>query len=147
MEALEISRAPKGQLWNQWSGGYGSRFASPELRKRMSEWATKRAESGGLKYFHDAAHTPEVYKKRGQTLKQTYRDRPEIVLQTAEKSSLWWSANKDAQRAKLTDAWSRPETRAKHRAYLDSPQGRANLKAASDARWAKVRAAKIAVAS
>ena len=144
-EVLEIAGAQDGQLWNRWSGGSGGYFASDALRSLMSTIAKRRADAGGLKYWHDAAHTPEVYKRRGETLKQTYRDRPDIIAKTAEKSSQWWAANKDSQRAKLTAAWARPETRSRHRAYLDSPEGRAKLKAASDARWAKVRASKSSV--
>ncbi len=144
-EAAEIESAPSGQLWNRWSFGGGRRFPSDEFRAAQSERQKKRFAAGAedLKAWHKKAHTSEVYAKRSKTLKETLRARPDLVASTAKKSQKWWSdpVNNASQRDKLTAAWGMQETQAKHRAYLDSPEGRANLRAASNAHWAKVRAA------
>lgn len=125
--------------------------ARPEVKAKLSESQRKNFANGtaASKAFHASSHTQEVYRKRGATLKKTLKARPDLVAGKAKRSKEWWSdsENNRIQRSKLTSAWARPETIAKHRAYLDSPEGRANLKAASDKRWANHRARKTAVAS
>lgn len=119
----------------------------PDVRAKHSETQKRRFAGGDPKAwrFIAAAHTPEVYRKRGETLKKTYAARPELVADRAAKSSEWWSdpANNSAQRNKLSAAHARPDVKAKRRAYYDSPEGRANLKRAVETRWAKARAEKV----
>jgi hypothetical protein len=175
-EREEIESAPEGQLWNRWVGGLGSFAASPELRERLSAAAKERYQdpvqlaaarahmdrlsvdpavrakrsatqkrrfaAGEMADWHRAAHTPAAYAKRGETLKRSLVDRPDLRNRVAK----WRAQNVDAHAASLKAAHARPDVKAKRRAYYDSPEGRAKLKAASDARWARVRAAQ-AVAS
>lgn len=168
MEA--IASAPVGQLWNQKSGGSDGVVYGPEVRRKLSVAATRRyqdpnqreqakriakeiASSEEVKAKRSAAarrrvdafgmgnlmqaHTPDVYRKRGETLKQTLASRPEL----RNKVAVWRSEDKLEHAEALKAAHARPEVKAKRRAYYDSPEGRAKLKAASHARWAKVGAA------
>lgn len=169
-ERLEINAAPKGQLWNRWVGGLGSFTASPELRQQLSEAAKARYRDDGqlaqarahmaalaaskevrakrsatqalrfaageMKSFHEGAHTRETFEKRGKTLKRTLADRPDLRNRVAQ----WRKSHMAEHTAALKAAHARPDIKAKRRIYYDSADGRAKLRAAAQARWAKHRA-------
>jgi hypothetical protein len=119
---------------------------SPEARAKRAVTQSKRFASGDplMRKFNVSGHTQQVYKKRGETLSRTYVNRPDLVASTARKSAAWWAnpENNAAMRSKLSEAHSRPEVKAKRRAYYDSPEGRANLRRAAEA-GRLARAAKV----
>jgi hypothetical protein len=122
----------------------------PRIKAMASERMLRRRAENPEQFdrWRMAAYTPEVLAKRTQTYIQTQKDRPELVEQRVIATKKHWSDPEQnaAHRANLKAAHARPDVKAKRRAYYDSPEGRAKLKAASDARWARVRAAQ-AVAS
>jgi hypothetical protein len=121
-------------------------MANPEARAHIAAIQRRRyaEDPEQFRNFHQRAWAPDTIAKRAKTLSKTLSARPELRAHVSKTSRAWWAdkSNKEVQSQKLKSAWRRPSTAAKHRAYLDSPEGRAKLKAASEARWAKHRAAK-----
>ncbi len=105
---------------------------SPEARAKRSQTNKRRFAAGEMPWLHESSHRPEVYKKRGDTLRRTIASSPEIADRLVRQLNDHWSDPKKnaAHRAALAAAHARPDVKAKRRAYYDSPEGRANLRRA-----------------
>lgn len=119
--------------------------SKPERRAKISEqskarWrnpAFKKKASAAIKASHN---TTKTRAKISALMKARWDSNPSKRAEYAEWSKASWKEKKQARRNALKLAWSRPETQQKHRAYLESAEGRAKLSAAANARWAKHRA-------
>lgn len=109
--------------------------ADPKFRSAASERQKARFAAGdaSMRLWHDRAHCPESYAKRGATLKKTLASRPDLRNKVAE----WRKTHMTDHAASLKAAHARPEVKEKRRAYYDSPEGLANLKRAALAAKAK----------
>ncbi len=119
----------------------------PDVRERKSQGTKRRwAENpDAFKRFQTAAYTPEVVARRAKSYEEFLKANPVFAAGKARSLNEHWSdpEKNAAHRAALAAAHARPEVKAKRRAYYDSPEGRANLRAAAaagKARRAQLRA-------
>lgn len=121
---------------------------APEVKAKRKatlkrQWADPAIAQSRSAKMIAGKRTPEARERMKAASKKAMQDLSLRGRISASNKKIWSDDERLVSRTEaLKAAWKKPETIARHRAYFDSQEGRENLRRASQARWARVRAEK-----